>query len=1148
MSGPIVVPAELRRHQATASDPAASAWVSANAGSGKTHVLTQRVLRLLLAGAPPAQILGLTFTKAAAANMASRIFRMLSNWTSLGDEALTRAIEETGAARPSAAGLTFARQLFARTIETPGGLKVQTLHAFCERLLRLFPFEANVPAHFRVIDEREAAEAMDMAARRAIESFEASTETAAALALVARETGLFGFDALIAEARRHSETFDAFAGPSGYAAALRRRLGLEPEATTARIETDMLGGDPGRKLREAWAQKLACGKTMDLRLAEKLGAANGRTGADASIRALLDAFFTNKKQRAGEGAARERLLSKETCERCPGLEDDLVREQDRLIPLRERRRAAQTVDRSEALFAVAGVIRAEFARTKAGRGVLDFDDQIALALALVERTSAAWVLRKLDYGLDHLLIDEAQDTSAEQWRIVAALTAELFAGAGARANRRTMFVVGDEKQSIFSFQGAAPEMFAEMRRRFETRHRAAALSFETVPLNFSFRSSPAILAAVDLTFARDEAWRGVAASDEPPPAHQAIRTTMVGLVELWPAIVAPPQPEPENWRAPVDTLQQNAPPAVLASRIADTIAGWLRPESPERVVDDNGAPRPIRPGDVMILVRSRNAFFEAMIRALKTRHVKVAGADRLKLRDHIAVMDLIAAGRAALTPDDDLTLACVLKSPLIGLDEDDLHRLAARRTGSLSDELSDSRDPRTAPAARRVVAWGEQARTLTPYAFYARLLGEEGGRKALLFRLGPDALDPIDEFLALALAHEQSRAPSLAMFLSEVEETDAAIKRDMEAEGDGVRVLTVHASKGLEAPIVFLPDTCGAPDGRHDPKLLRLARLRASDPPLFAWAPKAVEDCETLARARDDRRAAEAGEHRRLLYVAMTRAAQRLIVAGYENANGRQAGCWHDLVRSGLGDSMSPAPASWGNGEVILRFGEALTGDGAGRTTGAAPAFDLPGWLRTRPAPEVATGPIRPSAAGRLRAEGARALEGRLAHALLQTLPGLAPAARSAAALAYIAAHKADLGEEARAAIAASVIATLHAPELTALFGPGSVGEVALAGVLRRPGRADLAYRGRLDRMLATSEAVIIADFKLGRAPARPLVGHVTQLALYRAALQPLYPSKPVHASLVYLDGPQVRRLAVAELEAALDSAFLPRDSRTSAP
>jgi len=1127
----LVIPDTLRRMQSRASNPEASVWVSANAGSGKTHVLTQRVLRLLLTGTSPGQILGLTFTKAAAANMATRIFNTLAQWASIGDEALAAAIVETGAEKPGPQDLVFARQLFARTIETPGGLRIQTLHAFCERLLQLFPFEANVPAHFRVIDEREAGALIEEARDEAIASARNSFVWKA-LERVSRDAGAFKFNDLLRETQGFAETLAVFDDAPAFAAALRGRLGLANGETTGSVEAEMLGGDIGRRRRQAWAQGLDASKKSDREFAAKLREVDGDGALEARIGALLEAFFT----KGGEGEPFKGDLTTKTLQQSvPDLEADLRREQDRLIALRDRRRAALTVERSEALFAVGRAVLTAFANAKACRGELDFADQIAGALRLVTRSSAAWVLRKLDARLDHLLIDEAQDTSPEQWRILAALSEELFAGQGARTARRTIFAVGDEKQSIFSFQGAAPELFAEMRRLFEQRHRDAELRFESVPLNFSFRSAPAILKAVDKTFESEDAWRGVGAAGEPSPQHEAIRSAMKGAVELWPTIKPAPTADPEDWRMPLDELSRDDPAAMLARRIAETIGKWLSPESRERVADHDGAPRRVRPGDVMILVRSRNAFFDAMIRALKDRKVKVAGADRLMLRDHIAVMDLVAVGRAALTPDDDLTLACVLKSPFVGLEEDDLFELAANRSGSLARALAASPDERAHDAARRLVIWRARARTVSPHTFYARLLGEDGGRRALLKRLGPDAADPIDEFLALALAHEQRAAPSLHLFLAEVEAADTAIKRDMESESEGVRVLTVHASKGLEAPIVFLPDTCGAPDGRHDPKLLRLEAARPSGSPLFAWSRKKDEDCRAIADARAERREAEAGEHRRLLYVAMTRAAQRLVVAGYETSTGRSQGCWYGLVESGLRESMTDSAAPWSGGETIRRFGGGLFADDGGETPLPLASALLPAWLSAKAAPDAPAEPLRPSRLGHRR-ESERVSEGRLAHALLQMLPDIAPERRGAAAKGYLAAHGGALSAAARLALAAQVLSVIDAPELAALFGPGSRGEVSLAGVLRRPGRADAPYSGRLDRLLVTEAAASIVDFKLGTAPTLPSPTHVAQLAVYRAALQAIYPTLPVRAALVYIDGPTLRPIETRELDAALDA------------
>ncbi|HEX9168742.1 MAG TPA: UvrD-helicase domain-containing protein, partial [Roseiarcus sp.] len=500
-----------------------------------------------------------------------------------------------------------------------------------------------------------------------------ASESAGALELVACEAGPHAFDDLLKEALSGAEPFCARDDAPGYVAALAPPLGLAPNATAATVEAEMLGGDIGRKLREAWARQLEGGSVNDRNLAEKFRSANADGGNQPRIQALLDAFF--KEDGAGEprDCKSGDLGTKGLRKAFPALEEELRRERDRQSSLRERWRAALTLDRSAALFVVAKAILSTFARMKAERGALDFNDQIVRALALVTRSSASWVLHKLDYGLDHMLIDEAQDASAPQWGIVEALSAEFFAGASARAANRTVFAVGDEKQSIFAFQGAAPQMFAEMKRAFDKRHRDAERPFADVPLTFSFRSSQTILDAVDKTFGSDAAWRGVAAAGEPPPRHEAIRSDLKGVVELWPPMAPSPAPDPEDWRLPLDHASPDDPPVVLAKRIAQVIKGWVSANSRERVVDPlTGQIRAIRESDVMILVRSRNAFFEAMVRALKAGRLKTAGADRLKLKDHIAVMDLIVAGRVALLPDDDLTLASALKSPLIGLDDNAL--------------------------------------------------------------------------------------------------------------------------------------------------------------------------------------------------------------------------------------------------------------------------------------------------------------------------------------------------------------------------------------------------------------------------------------------------------------------------------------------
>jgi ATP-dependent helicase/nuclease subunit A len=1136
VSGPrFDIPRPVRERQRRASDPTASAWVSANAGSGKTHVLTQRVLRLLIAGAAPSGLLCLTFTKTAAANMAARVFETLASWTALDDAALAEAIAELGAPKPSAQGLAFARRLFARAIETPGGLKIQTIHAFCERVLHLFPFEANVPASFSVADDREAAALIVEARARAFAEDLSAPARAAEVERVAREAGAEGFDELLAKTLARRADFGAIGDARAYAAALRRALDMNANETSAAIKARMLALAPQWT---EWANGLDSGGAKDRDLAANLRRAIAATHLDDRLSAYLDAFFTKDgKPRGGE---KQRLVADVLAKRLPALPQRLAAEQQRLVALRDRLRSAEALERSVALYRVAEATIKRYAELKGARGLLDYDDLVARTRALLERADAAWVLYKLDASLEHLLVDEAQDTSPAQWAILAKLSEEFLSGEGARGAQRTLFAVGDEKQSIFSFQGAAPHMFSAMRRRLARRHEEAKLAFASVPLSVSFRSAPDVLKGVDAVFAAERAWRGLTGDDAPPPSHEALRDDLKGVIEVWPPIGATKTPEREDWRMPVDETSGAEPAVIAARRIAATVKGWLAPNAAECVYDVSaGRLRRILPGDVMVLVRSRGAFFEAMIRALKEKDIATAGADRLLLRDSLAAMDLAAAGRAALLPDDDLTVATVLKSPLIGLDDDDVLAIAPGRAGSLIDALAAASEPRFAAARARLETWRRRARERTPFAFYAALLGADGGRRALLERLGPEASDAIDEVMALALAHEREQAPSLAAFLAELEADDAPVKRDMEARSDGMRVMTVHAAKGLEAPIVFLADACSVGYTRHTERLLDLGDREAGSP-LFVWSVRKGEDSAPLADARARMLAAAAGEHRRLLYVAMTRAAQRLIVVGHHGVNGPAEDNWRELISAGLGELLQPAPAPWDASETIARFGAPPHDD---ERTSPAPTLALlvePDWLRRPATPEAPLATLSPSraAAPQRRADDAgrgRRQAGVLAHALLQRLPDVASQRRRAAAETFLSAQSGAIAEAEQALLVDAALAVLALPTLAPLFAAGSRAEVAIAGGVPREGGPVLPFVGRIDRLAVAADAVYLADYKTGAKPpgANP-PAYVAQLALYRAALAALYPDRPIRAFLVWLTGADAIEIASAELDAAL--------------
>ncbi|MDT2019852.1 double-strand break repair helicase AddA [Methylocella sp. CPCC 101449] len=1123
--------------QAAASDPSVSVWVSANAGSGKTHVLAHRVIRLLLNGVEPGKILCLTFTKAAAANMSRRVFDILSAWTSFDDATLRQALQDM----TSRGGhdLEFARTLFARTIETPGGLKVQTIHAFCERLLHMFPFEANIAAGFSVI-ETDAQEGLLQRAREdvlALAIDAPDSVTGQALQLISGLTTEAKFDQLLKGGLAKHAEIEAVLGrlQGGYRARLAQELGLRPDETIAALEAEMIDGGPGF---ERWSEAAALLETsgkMDIAQAHRIRAFVAAPSV-ATLRGIVLGH---------DGGARKAFATKGAQGR---LDPAVVEELERLPPLLEKHKAARCVERSQALLELLNAILLRYRNLKTAQGKLDFADLIERTMMLLDRSSAAWVLYKLDNGIDHVLVDEAQDTSPEQWHILQRLTEEFFAGSGGGAPRlRTLFAVGDEKQSIFSFQGARPDLFAGMRKHFEDR--AGPGELRAVPLTVSYRSASLVLDQVDRTFMARETYRSVVSGDDGWLRHEAYKAQLPGLVEIWDVIEPVEIEAPTSWLLPVDAVREDAPEVRLAQRIASLIRDWIRPGSGEFVHDASGAPRQVHAGDVIILVRRRNNFFDAMIRALKAVGVPVAGADVLKLTDHIAVMDLMAVGRFALLPQDDLSLACVLTSPLGGLDDDDLLQFAPQRTGNLYEALRASPDPKHRAVTARLERWITHAAEMTPYGFYAHLLGADGGRRDLLRRLGGEANDAIDEFLNRALAHEKSQPPSLSAFLHTFAATEATVKRDLEAAGEVVRVMTVHAAKGLEGKIVFLPDTTGAPGSHFDPDIVFIEGKDGLALPV--WRRNRDEDPPAVEVAKGLSRQEQQNEYLRLLYVAMTRAEERLYICGYRGLQKLSEDCWYQIARSALEEGMSSVPAPWNGEEQVLRAGGTAAGGRLAEVRSARERAE-PAWLRqAAPQERAPLPPISPSralaAADQLeplvRDDGGSValVVGTLMHGLLQYLPDLAPSLRAAAAGRFLAARGRALPPEEQERLTGQALALLYNPALEALFGPQSRAEVAIAGKVSRRSGALVDIAGRIDRLAVREQDVLIADFKTGapRLLADLPAAYVTQMALYTAAIAPLYPGKAIRPFIVWTANAQAVEIPPERLISALEGAII---------
>ncbi|MGF6226164.1 ATP-dependent helicase/nuclease subunit A [Inquilinus ginsengisoli] len=1132
--------------QREASDPGRSVWVGASAGTGKTKVLTDRVLRLMLAGTAPDRILCITFTRAAAAEMANRIAATLARWATMPDDRLQLELADLMGAPPATAVQTEARRLFARVLDVPGGMRIQTVHSFCQSLLRRFPVEAGLPPQFELIDDRSAAEMLERVRRQVLED----DGLGWAVDRVAAAVGADEFGeivrAMVAERGQLTRLLDGHGGLESLVAGIRRALDL-PEGATAdsllREACDDSALDCAAVRTAAYAL-LDSGATKDqdrgTTIANWLEDLDGRVGRWGEY---LRAFLTK------DGTIFKTLATKAAASRS-GVLEALQAEAERILALTERLRAAETADATAALLTLGAALIERYRAEKARRALLDYDDLILQAGDLLERPGkSAWVLFKLDGGIDHVLIDEAQDTSPEQWRVVEALTNEFFAGLGAREDvDRTVFVVGDEKQSIFSFQGADPAEFSRVHGLFDRRSREAERPFRTIPLETSFRSVSAVLELVDAVFARGPALDGVA----PEPPHHFVserRRLHGGLVELWPLLGPSESDEAPAWEPPTEQRGISDPGARLARLIAARIAGWLRDGT---ILESKG--RPIRPGDVLILVRTRNRFFVELMRALKAADVPVGGMDRMVLTGQLAVMDLMALARFLLLPEDDLSLAELLKGPLVGFDDDRLFALAHGRRSTLWGAMATSPDPAVKAARAWLSEILDRVDFQAPFELLSGVLAQPcpgdrvSGRRAMLGRLGPEAEDPLDELLSLALGFERQLPPSLQRFLHWLETGTTEIKREQE-QGDGqVRIMTVHGSKGLQAPIVILPDLVGMPRGgaRSGEKILWPDEAL----PVPLWAPRAADRPPAYREAmeRADRRRDQ--EYRRLLYVALTRAEDRLYLCGhYATERGKPAdGCWYHLVRDGLATLPDAATVAIDGieGPGVEGGGLRLHRPQADRAAGpeavapeATAAVPAPDWLHRPPPPEPdPTRPLTPSRPeveppARSPLDGSdqgRFRRGALIHALLQALPDLPPEAREAAARRYLARPQHGRDEAEQAEIVATTLAVLGQPGFEALFGPGSRAEVPVVGLVE--GRA---LSGQIDRLVVTPDSVLVVDYKTNRPPPASIEAvpraYLVQMAAYRAALRLVYPGRTVRCALLWTEGPRLMELPPGTLD-----------------
>jgi ATP-dependent helicase/nuclease subunit A len=1121
---------DATERQVQAARPDSSTWLSANAGSGKTRVLTDRVARLLLSGVEPQHILCLTYTKAAASEMQNRLFKRLGSWAMLPDMELRAALQDLGIDGAIAFDdLRQARTLFARAIETPGGLKIQTIHSFCASVLRRFPLEAGVTPQFTEMED----------------------QTAKRLRAEIVQDMADGHQADLVEAMAHvysGQDFDDLT--RGITA---QRTAFPPDVTRDTIlewfdlpagfqKSDLVGRvfnrDEPEILRQLVPALLASG-TNDNKAGVRLAALSGTDISE--LPEFESVFLTGPTAKEPFSAKIGSFPTKSCRESLSEIMPALEAWMERVAQVREMRIALDAAEKTLALHRFARAFLPAYERQKLLRGWLDFDDLIVKARDLLtDPAVASWVLYRLDGGIDHILVDEAQDTSPVQWQVIERLAQEFTSGAGARSDiARTIFVVGDKKQSIYSFQGADPREFDRMQAEFAQRLGDTNQPLSAMELEFSFRSADAILRLVDQTF-RGRETSGFAAGS----LHRAFKADMPGRVDLWPAIEKPDNPEKGAWHDPVDQRGERDHMVLLAERIAREIRRMMDQGQMIPVETGNTGTyrmRPIREGDIMILVQRRSSLFHEVIRACKENGLEVAGADRLKVGAELAVRDLAALLSFLATPEDDLSLAVALKSPLFGWGEQQLFTLAQGRKGYLWEALRHQTDQHSATLAI-LDDLRNQTDFLRPYDLIERVLTRHDGRRKLLGRLGQEAEDGIDAFLAQALAYERGNIPSLTGFLVWMQTDELEIKRQMDSAGNRIRVMTVHGAKGLEAPVVILPDA-----GRRDNTIRDMMVLHNGN---ALWKAASDSAPRPLLAAQDTQKAAQEAERDRLLYVAMTRAEKWLIVAAAGDL-GKEGNSWFHRVESAM-QATGAITHDFGFGAGLrLDSGDWSLPAGQEDLMERPDPVPLEGFFQHAAPNAVAkTGTISPSDLGGDKAlpgeggltEDAAKQRGHHIHLLLEILPAIDPEDWNDLASQILATAEEPAPPEDIPFLLEEARKVLTAPHLDWLFTSDALTEVPVSADIEALGGRRIS--GVIDKLIISDKRVLALDFKTNavvpHSPTSCPEGILRQMGAYAAALAQIFPDKEIETAIVWTITTSLMKLPPELVMQALQRSTIP--------
>jgi ATP-dependent helicase/nuclease subunit A len=835
-----------------ASDPKNSCWVFASAGSGKTKILVDRVVRLLLADVSPNKIFCLTFTKAAAAEMQERINSRLAELVLVSDEELQKKLEELSGKFPSADLLKKARTLFVKILDDEARVKVQTIHAFCQTLIKIFPFESQVKPSFEILEESREKLLMQQAQKEVLRY---ALEDEVLRNLVIR-----------INANLHDESLsDLLSG------LLDKKEKLDFEVAEIYEKLSLSPQDNEQEIFQKFLQKL--NHAENLQLALDLENSDLKTNRDIANKIRIfcnepklenfstyqSAFFTDKNEpRKIRGKTAESLM------------DVALKQCDLISQFSDKINSLSLANDTALLLEFTNYVLASYVKLKQQRALLDYNDLIIETNRLLANPDFSdWVKMKMDGSFDHILIDESQDTNRQQWSIIKALCEDFFSGLSLSNQQRSIFIVGDEKQSIFSFQGAEPDISSEIFSYFKNKF---GDQFKKIELHHSFRSRAEILAAVDKVFLDPE--RKAAISKASEFSGHFVTREGKGLVEIWPKAKKEIEKEEFSYEWQINYQKnEQTEQEILAEIISKKITSWAQDRS-------------VNYGDVMILLRTRtNGFFDELVKNFHRHQIPFTSISRVRFSESLLIQDLLAAARFVLLPQDDLNLACLLKSPIFDFSEDELLKICLKKNAEEATIYKALIGSKTREKLEELIMKSQEVNC---FEFFYFILYEQNQRQNFLSYFGHESLEMLDKFIISVSNFCQNSSPNLQKFLEFVEEIDPEISLSA-VENNRVRISTIHGAKGLQAKVVVLPD-CSY-DLRRSPsakeKILWIDGL-----PIWC-AKKSYEN--KLIRAHREVRLKEIKEEGlRLLYVGMTRAEDELYISGFGNSTDPDS--WYEIL------------------------------------------------------------------------------------------------------------------------------------------------------------------------------------------------------------------------------------------------------------